>query len=53
MKRYNQENFWQMLVFIILLWADDEPLQKNFTKILGINGQKRPIIVIICIALGQ
>ena len=30
-----------MLVYIILLWADHGPLQKNFTKILGINGQKK------------
>ena len=43
MRLYNQDNFWQMLVYIILLWADHGPLQKNFTKILGINGKKRPI----------
>ena len=40
MKLYHQDNFWQMLVYIILLSADHKPLQKNFTKILGINGQK-------------
>ena len=41
MKLYNQDNFWQMLVYIILLGADHGPLQKNFNKILGINGQKK------------
>ena len=49
MKLYNQDNFWQMLVYIILLWADHGPLQKTFTKILGLNGKNRPIIVILCI----
>ena len=41
MKLYNQDNFWQMLVYIILLWVDHGPLQKNFIKILGINGPKK------------
>ena len=41
MKLYNQDNFWQMLVYIILLCADHGPLQINFTKILGINGPKK------------
>ena len=39
MELYNQDNFWQMLVYIILLWADHGTLQKNFTKILRINIQ--------------
>ena len=39
-KFYNQDNFWQMFVYIILLLADHGPLQKNFTKILGRNGRK-------------
>ena len=40
MKLYNQDNFWQMLAYIILLWTEHGPLQKKCTKILGINGQK-------------
>ena len=40
LKLYNQDNFWQMVVYIMLLWADHGPLQKNFNKILEKNGQK-------------
>ena len=40
MKFYVQNNFCQISVYVILLWADYETLQRNFTKILEKNGQK-------------
>ena len=35
MQLYNQDNFWQMLVYIILLWADHGPSQKKKYQNIG------------------
>ena len=40
MKLYVQDDFYQISVYVILLYADHETLQKNFTKIMEKNGQK-------------
>ena len=40
MKLYVQHKFCQISVYVILLQADHEPLQRKFTKIIEKNGQK-------------
>ena len=37
MKLYVQNNFRQISVYVILLYADHETLQKNFTKSMEKN----------------
>ena len=46
MKLYNQNNFWQMLVYIILLWASMDLYKKTLLKYWEYTVKKRPIIVI-------